>query len=108
LVVPFPEIYLTLFLADVKRKRFMMAKDDFLKAGYFLPDAQGDYVRAIAKAILKAPNTRLSMDSPVIQSHYKDLFPDLIRRQVFAHHIVDGSLSFESQLSESFAKSLKP
>jgi hypothetical protein len=71
-----------------------------------LPGEIGNYGRAIGRAILASPNKRVSVKSPSVQAHYQDFFPILIRHQVFAYHLGDASVSFESRLSEAYAEAV--
>lgn len=90
--------------SDLKEPLLLDAKSDYNYAGLGLTDETGKYGRTIGRAILASPDKRIGVDSPIIQAHYGDFFPSLIRHQVFAYHLGDASVTFESRLSEAYAE----
>lgn len=78
---------------------------DFHRCGVHLPGPEGEYLRAVGKAILASEGKHISIAHPAVAARGRDLFPDILRYQVFAHHIRGDAVSFESKAAEVYAAS---
>ncbi len=91
---------------DLKKQQMEKVRGDFDRAGYFYDNDEGRYIRSIVQALLASKDGKLPIESHVIQKRRKDLFPLLLNFQVIAHHASDNSVTFESQRSATYAKSI--
>jgi len=90
---------------QLKVQQMEEVRGDFVRAGFYLDDTQGKYIKSIVQELLNKDG-KISITSAVIQSHFKDLFPMLLSSQVIAHHVSDNSITFESQRAATFAKAV--
>jgi hypothetical protein len=91
----------------LKEQQMQEVKGDFARAGFFMENDRGIYIKSIIQALCEQKDGKLPIESTVIhQKHWEDLFPILPNSQVIAHHASDNSVTFESQRAATFAKSI--